>query len=171
MPIYFNDAIDDALVYDSQPRIEGVDSYSRASVIAPSEVAYLQNVELESSGIAKSRRGAWYLSTRTYGTIHAIKYIKNDTWGDPLFIFGNGHVWMETSTENSIVALNAYDATALPENCSCCEINGYIYFTTGSGAIVAVRLDGASTSTLVDSKGNQIVGTDGDRIITNDPGE
>lgn len=169
MPQFFNDSIDDPIVFDTQPRIEGVDSYSRASIIPQNQVSYLKNVELESSGIAKSRRGAWYLSTRTYGTIHAIKYIKDDDWNDPLFIFGNGHIWVENSDDNSVLSLNTYDSTVLPENCSCAEINGHIFFSTGAGSITAISLTNVATDKLLDGNADHIVDNNGNRIILYQP--
>lgn len=169
MPQYFNDGINDPLVFDSQPIIAGVDSVTRASLLQPTHVSYLQNVDLESSGIAKTRRGGHRLSSRTYGTVHAIKYIKSDDWLDPLFIFGGGNVWMETSTGNKLLAMSAYSPEALPEDCSIAEINGNIFFSDGSGPIVTVSLLGLATDKLIDSNGNYIVTHDGDNIVGFNP--
>jgi hypothetical protein len=155
MPVYFNDATDDPITYDSQPVIQGINSYGRASTIPPVLASNLENIELSTAGITKSRRGAWKISNDTYTTIHAIIALRVTTWDYGLMIFADGNVYLHTPTTTGILFAGEYDSSALPHQCSVTEINGAVYFTDGTGDILAVRQTG-SEDILVDDDGNSV---------------
>ena len=155
MPVYFNDATDDPITYDSQPVIQGINSYGRASTIPPVLASNLENIELSTAGITKSRRGAWKISNDTYTTIHAIIALRVTTWDYGLMIFADGNVYLHTLTTTGILFAGEYDSSALPHQCSVTEINGAVYFTDSTGDILAVRQTG-SEDILVDDDGNSV---------------
>lgn len=155
MPVYFNDGTDDPLAFDSQPLIGGVNSYGRASTIPQQTASYLKNVELSTSGITRSRRGAHYLNTQTFTTIHAIIPIRSSTWNYGIVVFADGNVYHHTESESAFLYYGVYDGSVQPQECSVAEIRGRIFFSDGTGPIVAVRFDG-SEDTLADESGTVI---------------
>ena len=166
MPVYFNDGTDDPLAFDSQPLIGGVNSYGRASTIPQQSASYLKNVELSTSGITKSRRGAHYLYTQVYGTIHAIIALRTPIWDYGVMIFADGHVYLHTEDVQGVLFNDVYDSSVQAHKCSVTEINGAVFFTDSNGSIIAVRQNG-SEDILVDADGNTIW-DDVDSIATYD---
>jgi len=155
MPVYFNDATDDPLVFDSQPVIQGINSYGRASTIPQILASNLENVELSTSGITKSRRGAWRISSDTYTTVHAVIGLRTSVWDYGLMIFADGNVYLHTPDVTGVLFTGEYNSSALAHQCSAAEINGAIYFTDGSGDILVIRQTG-SEDILVDADGNGV---------------
>ena len=155
MPVYFNDGSDDALAFDSQPLIAGVNTYGRASTIPQNSASFLKNVELSQSGITKSRRGAHYLHTQTYTRIHAVISLRNPIWDYGVMIFADGSVYLHTDSVTGILFNGVYDGSTLAHKCSVTEINGAVFFTDSNGNILAVRQNGTE-DILVDADNNSI---------------
>lgn len=160
MPIFYNDRTDDPLVFDSQPLITGVNTYGRSSTLAATIASKLENVELGVNGITRSRRGCHRIDATTYTTIHAIITLRISTWDYGIMIFADGHIYLHSVTASGKLIDNAhivgnYDPNADPKNCSVTEIAGVVYFSDGSGDILAVRKLG-DEGILVDADGNSI---------------
>lgn len=179
MALWYNDATDDPLLHDEQRVIRGAASYFRSSDLGPDVASQLKNVEIESNGVVRTRRGVHLITDeflQSWSKVHAMYHCQNDLWDNGVLIFADGNVYLKNLTEVVWVAQNVYQSGKEPWDCSVAEIAGNVYFSDGDSYMLQLCplansytelafLVSDTGAKIVDDNGDPLLATTGDSIV------
>ena len=180
MPVYFNDAVDDILLYDRQASfIGGQVSNFRENLLNESQAELIKDMSPEISGVLKTRRGfhrfANLLGTSSSVDMRAIHFFDSDS-RERLIVAASNDLY-EIESNGTVTAIgvgaNALPAAAAPAYM--CQIADKMYWSSDVGTSKIFELKyGAgwektiSTDTVYPANAKYLIANSG-RVFAYDP--
>tara|TARA_S200002703_G_scaffold159632_1_gene173822 strand:- start:4097 stop:5968 length:1872 start_codon:yes stop_codon:yes gene_type:complete len=157
MPVEFNDTLDEPLVYDRQDAFLRQRSNDRANLLEGMEASTLKNVQPDTSGVCRSRRGYHHVNdVAGSGTVQGAGFFNAANKYE--FIVRGGNVYFHDSSgaqSGSAVALATNASTTDPVYW--CQISDKIFLSTGASTEPVRQIDNSKTGTD-DTSGSPVNG-------------
>lgn len=150
MPIEYIDTKDDPLLYERVEGLQGgMDAYTRASLLPPNVAQYLQNIIIDSNGLAKTRFGADGLGTPpASGRSQGVAYFDTPTYELLLLARGGAIRKWDGATWASVGSYTALNSTV---DVTMKQGFDKVYISDGSGNWYSY--DGATATDLGNTVG------------------
>ena len=157
MPVYYNDGLDDAVVYDRQASfVGGQISNFRENLLNESQAELLKDLDAPKNGVFKSRRGfhrfADLLGSTSSGTnVQGIAYFDTDA-KEALIVFVNGKIYsINSSGTVSSIASGAEKVNSATARVYTAQVADKLFYTnfgvtagSGSGKVGQITWNGSS---------------------------
>jgi hypothetical protein len=157
MPVYYNDGLDDAVVYDRQASfVGGQISNFRENLLNESQAELLKDVDAPKNGVLKSRRGFHKFanllgSTSNSTNVQGIAYFDTDA-KEALIVFVNGKIYsIDSSGTVSSIASGAEKVNSATARVYTAQVADKLFYTnfgvtagSGSGKVGQITWNGSS---------------------------
>ena len=108
MPIVTDDALDTPLTFESQRNFTGSDSYSQARLLPEGVCSELLNVDLDRTGIARTREGLIVMpAIEGTSVVRAVTSWRSSTLGPYTLAFKNGNIYRFSSYTSGWTTLSS----------------------------------------------------------------
>lgn len=164
--IFFSDATDDPLAFDSCPRFDGGQvSFKRANLLGVNEAAKIENFDLQINGELKKRRGSRPVGNRNFAgssyKTQGIFYFQTPTRKE-LIGFSGGTAWnIVSGTWANLFSANITDTTEVPD---ICQLTDKLFWTDSNKTRIRTW-DGTTVSDLAGSPQATNVCSLGTRLV------
>ncbi len=157
MPVYYNDGLDDAVVYDRQASfVGGQISNFRENLLNESQAELLKDLDAPKNGVLKSRRGFHRFadllgSTSSSTNVQGIAYFDTDA-KEALIVFVNGKIYsINSSGTVSDIASAAVKVNSLDARVYTAQVADKLFYTShnGNDRIGQVEWDTSSSAFVV----------------------
>ncbi len=157
MPVYYNDGLDDAVVYDRQASfVGGQISNFRENLLNESQAELLKDLDAPKNGVLKSRRGFHRFadllgSTSSSTNVQGIAYFDTDA-KEALIVFVNGKIYsINSSGTVSNIASAAVKVNSTTARVYTAQVADKLFYTnfgvtagSGSGKVGQITWNGSS---------------------------
>jgi hypothetical protein len=157
MPVYYNDGLDDAVVYDRQASfVGGQISNFRENLLNESQAELLKDLDAPRNGVLKSRRGFHRFadllgSTSSSTNVQGIAYFDTDA-KEALIVFVNGKIYsIDSSGTVSSIASGAEKVNSATARVYTAQVADKLFYTnfgvtagSGSGKVGQITWNGSS---------------------------
>ena len=157
MPVYYNDGLDDAVVYDRQASfVGGQISNFRENLLNESQAELLKDLDAPKNGVLKSRRGFHKFanllgSTSNSTNVQGIAYFDTDA-KEALIVFVNGKIYsIDSSGTVSSIASGAEKVNSATARVYTAQVADKLFYTnfgvvagSGSGKVGQITWNGSS---------------------------
>lgn len=157
MPVYYNDGLDDAVVYDRQASfVGGQISNFRENLLNESQAELLKDLDAPKNGVLKSRRGFHRFadllgSTSSSTNVQGIAYFDTDA-KEALIVFVNGKIYsIDSSGTVSSIASGAEKVNSATARVYTAQVADKLFYTnfgvtagSGSGKVGQITWNGSS---------------------------
>ena len=157
MPVYYNDGLDDAVVYDRQASfVGGQISNFRENLLNESQAELLKDLDAPKNGVLKSRRGFHRFadllgSTSSSTNVQGIAYFDTDA-KEALIVFVNGKIYsINSSGTVSSIASGAEKVNSATARVYTAQVADKLFYTnfgvtagSGSGKVGQITWNGSS---------------------------
>ena len=157
MPVYYNDGLDDAVVYDRQASfVGGQVSNFRENLLNESQAELLKDVDAPKNGVLKSRRGFHRFanllgSTSNSTNVQGIAYFDTDA-KEALIVFVNGKIYsINSSGTVSDIASAAVKVNSTTARVYTAQSADKLFYTShnGNNRIGEIKWDTSSSAFVV----------------------
>ena len=156
MPVYYNDGLDDAVVYDRQASfVGGQISNFRENLLNESQAELLKDLDAPKNGVLKSRRGfhrfADLLGSTSSTNVQGIAYFDTDA-KEALIVFVNGKIYsINSSGTVSDIASAAVKVNSLDARVYTAQSADKLFYTShnGNNRIGQIEWDTSSSAFVV----------------------
>ena len=157
MPVYYNDGLDDAVVYDRQASfVGGQISNFRENLLNESQAELLKDLDAPKNGVLKSRRGFHRFadllgSTSSSTNVQGIAYFDTDA-KEALIVFVNGKIYsINSSGTVSDIASAAVKVNSLDARVYTAQSADKLFYTShnGNNRIGQIEWDTSSSAFVV----------------------
>lgn len=157
MPVYYNDGLDDAVVYDRQASfVGGQISNFRENLLNESQAELLKDLDAPKNGVLKSRRGFHRFadllgSTSSSTNVQGIAYFDTDA-KEALIVFVNGKIYsINSSGTVSNIASAAVKVNSTTARVYTAQVADKLFYTShnGNDRIGEVKWDTSSSAFVV----------------------
>ena len=157
MPVYYNDGLDDAVVYDRQASfVGGQISNFRENLLNESQAELLKDVDAPKNGVLKSRRGFHRFanllgSTSNSTSVQGIAYFDTDA-KEALIVFVNGKIYsIDSSGTVSDIASAAVKVNSTTARVYTAQSADKLFYTShnGNNRIGQIEWDTSSSAFVV----------------------
>jgi hypothetical protein len=157
MPVYYNDGLDDSVVYDRQASfVGGQVSNFRENLLNESQAELLKDVDAPKNGVLKSRRGFHRFanllgSTSNSTNVQGIAYFDTDA-KEALIVFVNGKIYsINSSGTVSDIASAAVKVNSLDARVYTAQSADKLFYTShnGNNRIGQIEWDTSSSAFVV----------------------
>ncbi len=157
MPVYYNDGLDDAVVYDRQASfVGGQISNFRENLLNESQAELLKDLDAPKNGVLKSRRGFHRFadllgSTSSSTNVQGIAYFDTDA-KEALIVFVNGKIYsINSSGTVSNIASAAVKVNSTTARVYTAQVADKLFYTShnGNNRIGQIEWDTSSSAFVV----------------------
>lgn len=157
MPVYYNDGLDDAVVYDRQASfVGGQISNFRENLLNESQAELLKDLDAPKNGVLKSRRGFHRFadllgSTSSSTNVQGIAYFDTDA-KEALIVFVNGKIYsINSSGTVSNIASAAVKVNSTTARVYTAQVADKLFYTShnGNDRIGEIKWDTSSSAFVV----------------------
>ena len=157
MPVYYNDGLDDGVVYDRQASFVGVQiSNFRENLLNESQAELLKDLDAPKNGVLKSRRGFHRFadllgSTSSSTNVQGIAYFDTDA-KEALIVFVNGKIYsINSSGTVSDIASAAVKVNSTTARVYTAQVADKLFYTShnGNNRIGQIEWDTSSSAFVV----------------------
>ena len=157
MPVYYNDGLDDAVVYDRQASfVGGQISNFRENLLNESQAELLKDLDAPKNGVLKSRRGFHRFadllgSTSSSTNVQGIAYFDTDA-KEALIVFVNGKIYsIDSSGTVSNIASAAVKVNSTTARVYTAQVADKLFYTShnGNDRIGQIEWDTSSSAFVV----------------------
>lgn len=157
MPVYYNDGLDDAVVYDRQASfVGGQISNFRENLLNESQAELLKDLDAPKNGVLKSRRGFHRFadllgSTSSSTNVQGIAYFDTDA-KEALIVFVNGKIYsINSSGTVSSIASAAVKVNSTTARVYTAQVADKLFYTShnGNDRIGEIKWDTSSSAFVV----------------------
>ena len=157
MPVYYNDGLDDAVVYDRQASfVGGQISNFRENLLNESQAELLKDLDAPKNGVLKSRRGFHRFadllgSTSSSTNVQGIAYFDTDA-KEALIVFVNGKIYsINSSGTVSNIASAAVKVNSTTARVYTAQVADKLFYTShnGNDRIGQIEWDTSSSAFVV----------------------
>ena len=157
MPVYYNDGLDDAVVYDRQASfVGGQISNFRENLLNESQAELLKDLDAPKNGVLKSRRGFHRFadllgSTSSSTNVQGIAYFDTDA-KEALIVFVNGKIYsIDSSGTVSNIASAAVKVNSTTARVYTAQVADKLFYTShnGNDRIGEIKWDTSSSAFVV----------------------
>jgi hypothetical protein len=157
MPVYYNDGLDDAVVYDRQASfVGGQISNFRENLLNESQAELLKDLDAPKNGVLKSRRGFHRFadllgSTSSSTNVQGIAYFDTDA-KEALIVFVNGKIYsINSSGTVSDIASAAVKVNSTTARVYTAQVADKLFYTShnGNDRIGEIKWDTSSSAFVV----------------------
>jgi hypothetical protein len=157
MPVYYNDGLDDAVVYDRQASfVGGQISNFRENLLNESQAELLKDLDAPKNGVLKSRRGFHRFadllgSTSSSTNVQGIAYFDTDA-KEALIVFVNGKIYsIDSSGTVSDIASAAVKVNSTTARVYTAQVADKLFYTShnGNNRIGQIEWDTSSSAFVV----------------------
>tara|TARA_R100001594_G_scaffold7672_2_gene20562 strand:+ start:436 stop:2121 length:1686 start_codon:yes stop_codon:yes gene_type:complete len=157
MPVYYNDGLDDGVVYDRQASfVGGQISNFRENLLNESQAELLKDLDAPKNGVLKSRRGFHRFadllgSTSSSTNVQGIAYFDTDA-KEALIVFVNGKIYsINSSGTVSDIASAAVKVNSLDARVYTAQSADKLFYTShnGNNRIGQIEWDTSSSAFVV----------------------
>ena len=157
MPVYYNDGLDDAVVYDRQASfVGGQISNFRENLLNESQAELLKDLDAPKNGVLKSRRGFHRFadllgSTSSSTNVQGIAYFDTDA-KEALIVFVNGKIYsINSSGTVSNIASAAVKVNSTTARVYTAQVADKLFYTNhnGNDRIGEIKWDTSSSAFVV----------------------
>ena len=157
MPVYYNDGLDDAVVYDRQASfVGGQISNFRENLLNESQAELLKDLDAPKNGVLKSRRGFHRFadllgSTSSSTNVQGVAYFDTDA-KEALIVFVNGKIYsINSSGTVSNIASAAVKVNSTTARVYTAQVADKLFYTShnGNDRIGEIKWDTSSSAFVV----------------------